>query len=66
MSNERLYYDTLQRISKSYATPDRLRRNAARGYGLDYEEALEMSYENIQSEAKQAIKGKKRPAEGTR
>lgn len=28
---------------------------------LDYEEALEMAYENIQGEAAHAIKGKRRP-----
>ena len=47
----------LRQISKQYQTPEQLRRNAEKEYGLDYAEALEMSYENIQSSAKSAIKG---------
>ena len=34
-----------------------LKRNSEKQFGLDYEEALEMSYENIQMVAKEAIKG---------
>ena len=47
----------LKKISKDYQTPTQLRRNAEKQYGLDFEEALEMSYENIQMEAKSAAKG---------
>jgi hypothetical protein len=50
-------YDALKRIGKGYMTPDQIRRDAKREMGLDYEEYLEMSYENIQAEAKQAIHG---------
>lgn len=49
--------ETLKRIAKNYQTPDYLRRMSERQYGLDYEEALEMAYENIQSEAAAVIKG---------
>lgn len=53
-------YDTLKRISKDYMTPAQIRRDADKT-GLDVEEYLEMSYENIQAEAKAAIKGMRRP-----
>lgn len=42
---------TLRRISE-YSSPDELRNDAADEYGLDYEEALEMAYENVIREAK--------------
>jgi hypothetical protein len=63
MSNEQRYYDTLKRIAKSYMTPDQIRRDADRGNLCtdSYEEFLEMAYENIQGEARIAIKGKRRP-----
>lgn len=47
----------LRRIAKSYQTPAQLRRNSEKEFGLDYEEALEYAYENIQAEAAAAIKG---------
>jgi hypothetical protein len=34
-----------------------MRKNAERDYGLDYEEVLEMAYENLQNEAKSSCKG---------
>ena len=55
-------YDALRRIT-AYMSPDQLRRRAEKEYGLPYEEALEMAYENIQSEARVAIKGMRRPKE---
>ena len=39
-----------------------MRRSEKARCGLDYEEALGYSYENIQQEAAQAIKGMRRPA----
>jgi len=48
--------NSLIKIHKGYQTPDQLRRNSEKEYGLGYEETLEMVYENIQSEAKQAVK----------
>jgi hypothetical protein len=60
-ANEVRMYETLRRIARDYQTPDQLRRSAERQYGLSYEEALEYAYENIQADAKAAIKGMKRP-----
>lgn len=60
-SNEQRYYDALKRI-KSYSTPEQLKRRASGDYGLEYIEALEMAYENLQEEAKRAVHGKRRPA----
>jgi len=54
-------YEALKAISKNYQTPDQLRKNSEKQYGLDYEEALEMSYENIQSLAGLAVRGVKIP-----
>lgn len=62
LEREQIMYDALRRIAKEYQTPEKLRRNAERQYGLEYEEALEMAYENIQSLASFAIKGMRRPA----
>lgn len=47
----------LIRIYKNYQTPDQLRRNAERDFGCSYDEAIEMAYENLQSEAKGAVRG---------
>lgn len=58
-NNEQSYFDTLKRI-RSYMTPDQIRRDA-KNTGLDYEEYLEISYENIKAEAARTIKGKRRP-----
>ncbi|MCL4715519.1 MAG: hypothetical protein KJZ75_11460 [Hyphomonadaceae bacterium] len=57
-------YDALRAIAKEYDTPDRIRRISEKEYGLSYEEALEMAYENIQALAARAIYGVriKRPA----
>ena len=52
-------YRALQTISKDYMTPSQLRRNSEKTYGLDYEDSMEMSYENMQELAKQSIKGVK-------
>ncbi len=49
-------YAALKRIT-SYQTPQQLRRNADKEYGLDYEEALEMAYENVLAEAKAGLRG---------
>ena len=47
----------LIKISKGYSSPAALRRDSDKEYGLDFEEALEMAYENIQSEAATAVRG---------
>lgn len=61
MSNEQLYFDTLKRIAKAYMTTEQLQRRAEKKYGVSYHEALEMSYDNLQAEAADAIRGKHRP-----
>lgn len=60
-SNELIYFTVLKKIAKAYQTTDQLRRNSEREYGLAFEEALEMAYENIQAEAANATRGKRRP-----
>lgn len=49
--------DALKAIATKYATPDRLRDQAMKEYGLDFEEVIEMAYQNIQAEAAHAVKG---------
>lgn len=46
---------TLKRIATEYMTPAQIQRDKEQG--LDYEEHLEYAYENIQREAKTALKG---------
>lgn len=59
IDREALYYDTLKRIA-SYDSPERLRKRSERDYGLPFEEALEMAYDNIREEARLAIRGKRK------
>lgn len=47
----------LKRIAKEYQTTAQLQKNSEKMYGLKYEEALEMAYENIQNDASFAVKG---------
>lgn len=55
---EILLFDALKRIGRDYMTPDQIRRAAAKEHGgPNYEEYLEMSYENIQQTAQNAIRG---------
>lgn len=41
----------LSRIASEYASTSELMHGCEEAYGLEYEEALEMSYENMQAEA---------------
>lgn len=59
-TREQRLFDALKRISR-YESPEKLRRNAEKDYGLDADEAIEMAYENVINEAKSAIKGMRRP-----
>lgn len=56
------YYEALKRIA-GYTPPDKMRRDneRGRGYGLDAGEEIEMAYENVIQEAKNAIHGRRRP-----
>ncbi len=49
--------DTLIRISKGYQTPKQMRRECEKGNGLDFAEMIEMVYENVQDDARFAVKG---------
>lgn len=49
--------EILKKISRKYYKSEQLKRNSEKEYGLNYEEALEMSYDNIQNEAHNACKG---------
>lgn len=51
--------DALKLIGRGYSTPNQLLKESEKDYGLDYTEALEMSYENIQETAKARSKGVK-------
>lgn len=44
-------------IYKHYQTPDQISRTAEKQVGLSPKEVLEMAYENIQTLAKEAVKG---------
>ena len=46
----------LRHIDKGYMTTEELRKDSESEYGLDYEEALEMAYENILTDLRFAIK----------
>lgn len=61
VTREQALYDALRHIAKDFMSTDQLRRAAKKDYGLDYEEALEMAYENMQQVAQEAIQGMKRP-----
>ena len=58
--NEQRYWDALKRIA-SYQSPEKLRRDAERQYGLTADEAIEMAYENVIADAKNAILNRRRP-----
>lgn len=58
--NEQKYYDTLRKIAREYQTAEQLRRRAGQ-YGLGFVEEIELCYENLQDEARRAIRGKRRP-----
>lgn len=60
IEREQKLYDALKRIS-SYTPPEKLRRTSERDYGLEGDEAIEMAYENVIQEAKNALRGMKRP-----
>lgn len=53
-------YLALKRIL-AYQSPARMRKNSERDWGLNFEECIEMAYENIQQEARNGIRGVRRP-----
>jgi len=60
MSDEQEYYDALALIA-SMDSCDQIGEDAQSEYGLEYDEALEMAYENAKEIAQAAIRGKQRP-----
>ncbi|MCK9627706.1 MAG: hypothetical protein M0R37_03840 [Bacteroidales bacterium] len=44
---------------KAYQSPRQLRKESLKDWGLDFEEAIEMAYENIQNEACSSCKNVK-------
>lgn len=60
MTNELQYFVALKRIA-SYLDPEKLRKQSDKLYGLGPDEAVEMAYENVLYEARDAIKGKRMP-----
>jgi len=57
------YRTTLERIARNYQTPSQLARSCGDDFGLDYSEAIEMAYENMQAEAKAVLKRFRMPSE---
>lgn len=62
-ATEQQLYDALKRIT-AYMPPEKLEKVCEKRYGLERDEAIEMAYENVLEEAKQAIKGMRRPKGG--
>lgn len=48
---------TLHRIANDYSTSEELREESEEDFGLEFEEAIEMAYDNIQTDALFAIQG---------
>ena len=44
---------------KAYQSPEKLRKDSSKDWGLDFEESIEMAYENIQGDAAFACKNVK-------
>lgn len=51
--------EVLKQIANGYMTPEKLRKDSEKEYGIDFYEALEMSYDNIQNDAQYAVRGVK-------
>lgn len=59
-SREQRLFDALKRISK-YQSIEQLEKRSEKDWGLPFEEALQMAYENVIGEARSAIRGMRRP-----
>lgn len=60
IEREMILWEALRKIT-AYDPPERIKRTAVSRYGLDPAEAIEMAYENVLTEAKNAIRGMRRP-----
>ncbi len=68
-AKERKDYNQMKRALariKMYQSTNALRRDSVKDWWLDYEDALEMAYENVLNEAKQGLKGVKNLKEETK
>lgn len=54
------YYDALKRISL-YSSPEWIRKHGEKEWGLPLDECLTIAYENVISEAREAVLGRRRP-----
>ena len=54
-------FETALRRIAAYDSTSRLRRQSEHVWGVGFEEAIEMAYENIQEEARAALRGYRRP-----
>ena len=54
------YYDALKRIA-AYSDPEWIRKHGEKQWGLPTDECLTMAYENVLSEARGVVRGKRRP-----
>lgn len=56
----RRLYDALKAVAQC-DTPDQLKRDSQNEYGVEYDEALEMAYENVRQIARNAVRRMRRP-----
>lgn len=61
LANAQRMYDALQRIAKLFYTSEEIQRRGEALYGLPWQEVLEMTYDNMQQTARDALKGIRRP-----
>ena len=54
-------YDALRHIRDDFMEASRMYKDSQSEWGLNYEEALEMAYDNMQGVARDAIRGMIRP-----
>jgi hypothetical protein len=61
-NKQRIQWNAMREALKDIAgsdSTDKLRKQSKKLYGLDYNEALEMAYENVQQLAKDYVRGVK-------
>lgn len=54
-AENKILRNALNKIANKYYDPQELQKISETEYGLNYEEALEMTYENLQAEARAAL-----------
>lgn len=48
---------TLKRIANEYESPDDIEKHAEKKWGLPVDDAIRYAYDNVQDEARNAVKG---------